>query len=147
MERWLVALIVADLAFVGWILWVFLSFRLRREKGRAEERGRFLERFATSQELSDFLNSGAGERFIKIFGSPPLDPARMLARSIATGVILIFLGAGFLVLASAGVLDDVPFEVPGTLLSMTGIGVLIASAISARLLRRSRNEDRGADLP
>lgn len=146
MERWLVVLIVADLAFVGWLLWVFLSYRLRREKNRSEERHRFLERFATGQELSEFLNSAAGERFFTTVASPPFDATRTLARSIATGVILLAVGAGFLILAWAGIMEGEPFYVPGILLSMASIGVLISSAISARLLRRSRNgEDRGAD--
>lgn len=148
MERWLVVLIIADLAFAGWILWVFLNFRHRRESSRAEERSRFLERFATGRELTEFLSSGAGERFLRSFGAPPFDAARTLARSVATGVILVFLGAAFLVLAWAGVLPDAPFEVPGTLLSMAGIGVLVASAISARMLRRpGKGDDGGADRP
>ena len=146
MERWLVVLLIANLAFTGWILWVFGSYRLRREKNRSEDRNRLLERFATGAELAEFLNSAAGERFFRTLGAPPLDAERALARSVATGVVLLFLGAGFLLLGWAGVVGGEPFYVPGALLSMGGIGVLTASAISARLLRRSRNgEDGGAD--
>lgn len=146
MERWLVVLIVANLAFTGWVLWVFVSYRLRRERNRSEDRNRLLERFATGPELAEFLNSAAGERFFRTVAAPPLDAERALARSIATGVVLIFLGAGFLILAWAGIMDGEPFYVPGALLSMGGVGVLVASAISARLLRRPRNgEGRGTE--
>lgn len=137
MERWLVVLILGDLVFVGCLLWLFASYRLRRERSRMEERSRLLERFTTGQELSDFLSSAAGERYFKAVGTRPFDATLTLARSIATGVILMALGAGFLILAWAGVMDAEPFYVPGTLLGMAGIGVLISAAISVRLLRRS----------
>jgi len=152
MDRWIVFMIIAELAFAGWLIWVILHYRHRRERTRAEERDRLLARFTTAQELSDFLSSPGGERFFKNQATVPRDAARKLASAVTTGVILLFLGMGFLIMGWMGNPAGDRIFVPATILIMTGLGVLVSAAISARLLRRSgllpRNgEGRGPDQP
>ncbi len=137
MERWLVVMVIAELAFVGWLIWVFLHYRLRREQTRAGERERLLGRFATSQELSDFLNSPAGEKLFNPQARISRNAARTLAGAITTGVILLCGGTGFFLMGWMGNPAGDRIYVPAILFTVFGFGVLISAGISAFLFRRS----------
>jgi hypothetical protein len=137
MDPWVFYLIIAELAFSGWLIWVILHYRHRRERTRAEERDRLLARFTTAQELSDFLSSPGGERFFNDQARAPKHAARKLASAITSGVILLFLGMAFLIMGWVGNPAGDRIFVPATILIMTGLGVLVSTAISARLLKRS----------
>ena len=152
MERWLVVLIIAELAFVGWLIWLFLNYRLRREQSRSEERERLLSRFASSQELSDFLNSPAGD---KLF-NPPVRASKRAVRALVgafiTGMSMLCAGAFFFLLRRMGHPAGDNLYVPAILFSLFGFGVLISAVVSFFLVRRSglmpRNgEGRGTDQP
>lgn len=137
MDPWVFYLIIAELAFSGWLIWVILHYRHRRERTRAEERDRLLARFTTAQELSDFLSSPGGERFFNDQARAPKHAARKLASAITSGVILLFLGMAFLIMGWTGNPAGDRIFVPATILTMIGLGVLVSAAISARLLKRS----------
>jgi Flp pilus assembly protein protease CpaA len=137
MDQWVVYMIVAELVFVGWLVWVILHYRHRRERTRAEERDRLLARFTTAQELSDFLSSPGGERFFNDQARAPRHAARKLASAITSGVILLFLGIAFFVMGWVGNPAGDRIFVPATILTMIGLGVLVSAAISTRLLKRS----------
>lgn len=136
MDSWLVTLIIAQLAFTCFIIWLFVHFRIHKSRQRSEERLRLLERFSTSQELSDFLGSGAGKDLLRVSGTRPSDPRRTLIVTVSIGVVTILLGGGFLVLWTMRALDDPEvFLVPGILGSVGGVGILLSAAISAAMAR------------
>jgi hypothetical protein len=152
MELWLVLLIIAELAFVGGLIWLFSNYRLQREQRRAEERERLLSRFTSSQELSDFLNTPAGERLFNPQARISRSAARALVGAFTTGVMLLCMGAIFLLMGWIGNPAGDRIFVPAIFFSVFGFGVLIAAAISALILRRSglmpRNGDgRGTEQP
>jgi len=152
MELWLVVLIIAELAFVGWLIWLLLNYRLRREQSRAEERERLLSRFASSQELSDFLNSPAGERLFNPQIRVTRTASRALVGAVITGMGLLCLGAFFFLMGLLGSPAGDRIYVPAALFTVFGVGVLITAVITSLLLRRSglmpRNgEGRGTDEP
>jgi hypothetical protein len=152
MEPWLVVMIVAELAFVGWLFWLFSNNRLRREQRRSEERERLLSRFASSQELSDFLNSPAGVKLFDPQTRVSKRASRALAGAVTTGVIMLCIGLGFFLMGRLGNPAGDRIYVPAILFTVIGFGVLISGVISSLLLRRSglmpRNgEGRGTDQP
>lgn len=147
-----VAIVLGNLAFSGFILWLVFHYRLTKERSRAEERERLLARFTTSQELSDFLSSPGGERFFNAQTRLAPNAARKLARAITAGVILLCVGVGFFLMGWMGNPAGDRIFVPATICTLIGIGILISAAVSAFLLRRSgllpRNDGgRGTDLP
>jgi hypothetical protein len=150
MHGWIVVLVMGNLAFSGFFLWLIFQYKLKRRRNDAEERERLLARFGTSEELVDFLSSPAGERFFRTFAPRSSHPVKEVGGALKGGIILLSLGLAFLILAWAGIVGGEAFYIPGTLLTMIGLGTLASAAISARLLRRSgllpRNgEGRGAD--
>ena len=147
-----VVLIVAELAFVGGLFWLFLNYRQRREDLRAEERDRLLARFSSSQELSGVLNSPAGERLFNSESRISRNAARTLTFAITTGVILLCMGGAFYLMYWLGNPAGAAILVPAIWFVMFGLGVLISAAVSSLFLRRSgllpRNgEGRGTEEP
>ncbi|HKI06371.1 MAG TPA: hypothetical protein VKK31_30610 [Thermoanaerobaculia bacterium] len=148
----IVILIIAELAFVGWLFWLFLNHRQRREGIRAEERDRLLARFTNSQELSGFLNSPAGERLFNSESRISRNAARTLTFAVTTGVILLCMAGAFYLMYWVGHPAGTAILVPAIWFVMFGLGVLISAVISALFLRRSgllpRNgEGRGTEEP
>lgn len=137
MEWWIVVLVLGQFAFVIWMIAIVLSYRLKREKHRAEERDRLLNRFATGPEMVDFLSSPTGHKLLDGFAIQKGAAVRSLAKTITAGMVLLCIGLAFLIIAGMGVIDEAPFEIPGVLTGMAGAGILISAWISARLFRRS----------
>jgi len=136
MDRWIVILILGQFVFLGFIIWVVARAREARMRQRSEERSRLLERFSSSQELTDFLNSEAGAKMLG--KGEAAHPARSLTAAVFAGVISLFTGSAFLLLvAGHGDPSGGNLVVPGLLFVMAGIGILISAAISAWLFRRS----------
>jgi hypothetical protein len=135
----LAAIVVGELAFVAFIIWVVARFKLERRRQAAEERLRLLERLGGPQELLDFLNSQAGEKLMRL-SNPAPNPTAALSGTLLAGVICVALGLGFL--AVSYLYREEPFIVPALLGTFVGIGLLIGGAISYRLARRLGRNDR-----
>lgn len=136
METWIIVLIVAELAFIGWILWIVTNYRLGKSRERSEERLRLLERFNTSQEMTDFLSSEGGDKLLKAFEIPASDPRGKIIGGFTTGMITLFVGFGCLLLAALETFgeEDI-FLPPGVILSFAGAAILISVVVSLRLLK------------
>lgn len=150
MQWWIVAIVMGNLAFSGLILWLIFNYKLKRDRGQAEDRERLLARFGNSQELVEFLSSRAGEQFIRIYAQGSSHPVKELSRSLQGGLVTLFLGLAFLLLAWNGIMGGEQFYIPGMIMTMIGLGILVSAAVSAFLLKRSgllpRNgEGRGQD--
>lgn len=137
MEWWIVVLVLGQFAFVALMIWIVLNYRLKRERHRAEERDRLLNRFATGPEMVDFLSAPAGQKLLDGFAIQKGVAVRSLAKTITAGMVLLCLGLAFLMIAGLDVIDEAPFEIPGVLTGMAGVGILVSAWISARLFRRS----------
>ena len=138
MDWWIVVLVVAELAFAGFIIWLVVRTREARMRQRAEERTRLLERFASAQELNEFLNSEAGTRLLGALKGEPAHPARKLAATATGGIISLFVGLAFLIPAARASQDSQGgLLIPGALFVMAGIGILVSAAVSAWLYRRA----------
>lgn len=137
MERWIVILVLGQFAFVVLMIWIVLNYLLQRERHRAEERDRLLNRFATGPEMVDFLGSPAGQKVLDSFSVQKGAAVRSLAKTITAGLVLLCIGLSFLIIAGLDVIPEAPFEIPGVLTGMAGVGILVSAWISARLFRRS----------
>jgi hypothetical protein len=138
MDRWIVVLTLGQLVFVGFIIWVVARAREARMRLRSEERIRLVERFSSSQELTDFLNSPAGTKLLDVAKAEPAHPMRGISGTVTAGIIALFAGIGFLFVA--GELpgyDNDGFLIPGILGVMAGIGVLLSAFVSTVLYKRA----------
>jgi hypothetical protein len=131
-----VVLVLGELFFVIAVCWIIANYVAKRERLRSEERLRILDRFTTAQELSDFLGSRTGQKLLDRLGGRSQRAAMAIVRAVRAGVVLCFLGLGFLAFAAnLRTSGQVIFGV-GVVLVITGLGVIGSAFVSAAVARR-----------
>ncbi len=116
---------------VGFIVWAGTQARNRRAQMQAEVQTKLIEKFGTASEFVQFLQSPAGRQFLA--GTPQAAARYKVFGGIRTGILLTFLGAGFLLLAFFA---DRDFIIPGFILLFLGIGFFLSSAVAMRLTKK-----------
>jgi hypothetical protein len=138
METEWVAILVPGFFFAMIVLIVFFMSRGRARTAQiqAEVQTRMIERFASAPEFVNFLQSSAGRQFIKGFGDAPRAVAydRILG-GMGKGIVLAFLGAGFLGICFFEDARNVGFLIAGFVLLGLGAGFLVSTLVSIRLSR------------
>jgi hypothetical protein len=116
---------------------VFLGTRGKQRKAelRAEVQMKLIDKFGSSAEFVNFLQSTSGQQF--------LDAPRRVSRdrvlgALTGGLICGFLGLAFLALGFF--MDDRGFWVPAFILGGIGCALFISAAISWKLTRQSDTE-------
>jgi len=120
-------------SFVTFIVLVWLVVRTTQRKAqlRAEVQMKLIDKFGTSAEFVQFLESAAGRAFLQQQRTAPRD--RVLG-GIRAGVILTFLGIAFT--SMMFVFHDDGFSVPAFILLALGLGFFVSSALSVKLAKR-----------
>jgi hypothetical protein len=123
-------------AFAMVVLLVAFSYKLK--KARIQEHGdlrkRVLDKFSSGQEFTEFLATPQGQSFLKDQESSAVQksPKGRIISSIGAGIVLLLLGSGFFSL----MYQKHSFVFPGTILTVLGVGILVAAAISYRLYKK-----------
>ena len=129
---------------IGFIVWVLVNGSQRRQQVRVltDFNSRLLERIGSVKDFSEFLQTEGGAKFmdrVTAGGTPP-DVRMTILRSVQTGLVLLALGVGLILLAYA-LRSDFPygethvFGVTGTIALSLGFGFLLSGAASYRLAR------------
>lgn len=113
------------------VVWLIVRATQRRAQMRADVQMKLIDKFGTSAEFVQFLESPAGREFLKQQRREPRDRAMA---GIRAGVILTFLGLAFLTMMF--ILHDDGFSVPALLFVALGLGFFVSSAISIKLAKR-----------
>ncbi|MGD0902199.1 MAG: hypothetical protein ABR924_04575 [Terracidiphilus sp.] len=135
--------------FLGALIYLIRVFLENRRWGRifklqSEVHGRLIDKFSSNQELSAYMETEAGKRFLEAAPIPvgfepeqrmPNAVARVLA-PLQIGIVLILLGAGFFLLRHAGPEMDTPMLVLGTVALMPGLGFIISAGVTWVLATR-----------
>ncbi|MGA2251991.1 hypothetical protein [Terracidiphilus sp.] len=140
--------VLAMIAFViaaGWIVRLFIENRRwsRTFQLQSEVHGRIIDRFATTQELSGYMETEAGRKFLEAAPIPlhaaqdpmPNAVARVLT-PLQIGVVMILLGIGFLLLRNVRADYHTPMLVLGVVTLMPGIGFILSSGLTWALAGR-----------
>jgi hypothetical protein len=131
---------VAFLIVLGWLVRVFLENRRwsRVFKLQSEVHGKLIDKFSSSQEIAAYMETEAGKRFLEAAPIPVnIEPAQRVPNAVAriltplqTGVVLVLLGVGLLLLRHSIPDMDSPILFFGTVALMPGIGFIISAGIS-----------------
>jgi hypothetical protein len=127
-------------AMVVLIVWMVHQKGRHKIHEQAELQRHFLGKFGSGQELTQFLETPQGERFLKemtIKDNAPGPKARIMW-SIMGGIVLLALGAGFVVIYrfDADLRHEADLIVPTVILCALGIGLLISAAVSYWLSKK-----------
>lgn len=136
---------------VGALLWLIRLLLENRRWSRVfrqqtEIHSKLIDRFATNQELLEYMNTETGRRFLD--AAPiPIDPDRSHALPVGLGrvvgplqlgIVLTMLGAGLMILSRTFHLRDIaaPLTLAGMVTLMPGLGFIISAIITWRLTER-----------
>jgi hypothetical protein len=132
----LVALILGELAFAAFVLWLLVRRGQEKARLRAEVNSRLIDRCGSAEELARFLDSDGGRRLLEaISPGRSSSPAWAIVATVQGGVVLLVLG---LALLYAIGLDKVEarYTLQATVILALGGGLLLAGELSERLSRR-----------
>lgn len=123
----LVALVV--FAFVGFVIWVGAEHVRARIRARAETQLALIAKFASAQELAEFLNSDAGKLLIRGtideadgYHKPPPRPFHeQVGITVAWGILSIAVGGAVFYVRG--------LSVPSAVLIAVGIAFVINAAL------------------
>jgi hypothetical protein len=127
---------------MGFVVWVAFNAWQRRQQVKmlTDFNSRLLDRIGSLKDFSEFLQTGAGTKFIdrvSAGGTPP-DIRMTILRAVQTGLVLLALGGGLLLL-SAMLRSRYPFEdsevfmITGVISVSLGVGFLLSGGASYRL--------------
>lgn len=117
---------------IGWVIWVVATNiqRNKTAKARAEVQAKLLDRFGSSHELLEYMQSDAGKRLIESATIERTNPFGRILGSVQVGLILLCLGAAFLLLRLKVPDPDAALLVFGAMGLALGSGFLLAAAVS-----------------
>lgn len=139
----IVALVLGEMAFVSFVLWLAVAFMRDRARQRAELQRGVVDRFASAPEFVSFLETEPGRRFQASLVGRPLLPLTRVLGGVVTGIVLVALGAGLVV--AWLVLEDRDLVVAAAVAASVGIGFLVGALVSHRLCVRWGLVPRPAD--
>lgn len=137
----LVALILGEMAFVAFVLWLASGFVRERTRQRAELQSRMIERFGSAQELVAFLATDAGRGMGRALLGHRDGQTRQILVGVQLGIVLIATSAGLGV--AARLQRDADLFAWALACATAGAGMLVAAAVSRRLSRRWAAQDAG----
>ncbi len=126
-----VVLIVCSM--ISWLIWLITRTRHLQIKAQAELHHRLLEKFGSTQELIDFLQSEGGQQFLDAISAKPINPKEQILSSVQKGIILTILGIGGFFLGWIYHYGQDAFTIVGVLVIALGVGFLASAGISYRL--------------
>lgn len=123
----------------GFIVWLVLTNRRRSETVRAqtEMQTRLLEKFSSSQEMLQFLQSDAGKKFLQSATIEQTKPCGRIIGGTTVGIVSATVGIAFLFVSKSPSDADavLGLSLVGGVLLALGIGFLLSS-IAAYLLSK-----------
>jgi len=144
-----IAATVAFACFLAALVWLIRQYLENRRWGRifklqSEVHGRLIDKFSSNQELTGYMETEAGKRFLEAAPIPvgfendqrmPNAIGRVLL-PLQIGVVLVLLGIGFFLLRHVRVEMYEPMLVLGTIALMPGLGFIISAGITWVLAAR-----------
>jgi hypothetical protein len=118
--------------FVAFVLWLIAAQTRAKLRHRAEVQKELIAKFATPQELADFLNSEAGKLLIRGAHDtatphwtppPPRPPNEQIGIAIGWGVLVLCVGVAVVIVQG--------LTLPSAVITALGIGMLFNALLRA----------------
>lgn len=127
-------------AMIAFIVKVTTDAGRRKEqlKALSEFHSRLLDKFGSSSDFGQFLQSEGGARLLDTLSAERAvdGPRDRILRSVSAGVILAVVGVGLMVVGALIPFDDARgFAALGGICLALGIGFLLAAVVTFRLAR------------
>lgn len=131
MNLGLVLVILGQMFFTAFLLFLVAAFVRDRSRQRGELQIRLLERFNSAPELLAYLESEDGRSLREALTGRRFLAVRQVLGAIQLGIVLMALGGG---LFAASIRNgDGDFMIAGVVCAAVGVGLLAAAFVSKRL--------------
>ena len=118
-------------AMIVLMVWLNVRHMQAKVQARVELNKHFLDKFATGQDLKEFLGREGSQRFLnEMWAEQRKSTKERILGTITGGVVVTFAGVAALLL---GFFVSRSLMIPAAIALSVGIGLLVASAISYRL--------------
>jgi hypothetical protein len=132
-ESWILIPLSAFGVF-GFIVYTIVEGLRRKERMRTftEFYGRLLDRMTSPKDFGDFLQTSGGQRFLETLSVERGHPVERVLRAIQTGLVILFLGMGFVAAGTQANLSDdrASLRITGIICMMAGVGFLLSATAS-----------------
>jgi len=141
--------LLAFACFLGTVVWLLRQFLENRRWSRifklqSEVHGRLIDKFSSTQELAQYMETEAGKRFLEAAPiSAGIEPEQRVPNAVARvltplqiGIVLVLLGLGLLLLRHAATETQVPMLIFGVVALMPGLGFIISAGVTWVLAAR-----------
>lgn len=119
-------------AMIVWIVWLGTNAKNRRTQAQAEVQSKLIERFGTSKEFIEFLQSPAGRQFVTgVETTATIYAHDRIVGGFGKGIVLSLLGAGFLAIWLVD--SNRGFLYPGFILLGLGVGFFLSTLVTMKL--------------
>ena len=130
----MIIVLPAMFVFWAWVVWVILEWRRVRHKSQLQKM--IVDKFSTAQELNDFLQSKEGNKFLNFLRLNGRAPREKILSSLSKGVILSFLGIAIIVIGGLFAGKMMYFIAFGIVIIALGAGFLVSTKISYKLSKK-----------
>ena len=124
-------------ALASWFFWLDAKRRQALVQAKSDLQNRLLEKFASPQDVAQFLQTEGGRRFLQGLTTDSRHAGRRIQTALQVGVILACLGLACIGLGTAyGGQGGSRGLIFGTLILALGFGFLISAGISYSLSKK-----------
>ena len=121
-------------SFFAFLVKAFVDWKKVRYKSHLHHK--LVDRFGNVSELSDFLQTDAGDKFLNSLTIDGLAPKEKLLASMTKGIVLVFLGGALTILANVFVKETQFFYFFGLIAIALGVGFLVSMLIAFQLSKK-----------
>ena len=131
---------IALMSFLGAVF--YLLFGAIRRKQQNTMQKHLLDKFASTHDFTEFVQSPAGQKYVSGFTDSATKPYASILNSLRAGIVLIFFGLAFFMIRATPEAHEGPYVLRGigTLLAMLGIGFVVSAAASYVIAKKLKSE-------
>jgi len=130
---------LALFALAAWFFWLDARRRQALVQARSDLQNRLLEKFASPQDVAQFLQTEGGRRFLQGLTTDARHAGRGILRAMQVGVVITVFGSAVVSLGVAYPTHDRganPGVIIGSLILALGVGFLISAGLSYFLSKK-----------
>jgi Ca2+/Na+ antiporter len=120
------AVMMAWLLIIGAVL--FLVFTISRSRQQTEIRKALIEKFGSTQDLGELLQTPGGKRLLADLSTSGGSPLQSVLNSIQKGLLALLVGGGAMLAGGIEYLQ--PLTILGALFGCAGLAFLISAAVT-----------------
>ena len=124
------------------VVWIIARAFTERTRARKEQLDNLLQRFDSAEEFTRFAETTAGKELVESITSGQKESSNRVTKSVHRGLVVGFLGLGFLLVAFTYEYDLI---VPAWIMLGLGAGFLISAYVTNRL--QEKDDDTETAVP